>query len=254
VYKFAAPCELNRHYASAEENWKVSTWGSDSFENDDALDWITGFCDAPAKELVLKALSRVAEMDFFDCPVAPECRAGIAAAEVVAALRGAPNPNLPALATECVSRLTIKADSSLVHLALKAVERIKTDSELKELWDESENQDEWHSAMASLEVRLKELDLYALFDVILDEMEAEEATAAGDTRPVSDQPGAPVESAASIEEAYMEDVYQRLQELLPEPPKSGAREGSSPEFDEELYRKLEPLFSAILAHSQKKET
>jgi hypothetical protein len=202
----------------------VSIWGSDSFENDDALDWIADFCDDPDQELLVDALSRVAEMDFFDCLAAPECTVAIAAAEVVAALRGAPNPNLPAKGSECVSRLTIEADSRFVHLALKAVERIKTDSELKDLWDESENQDEWYSAMASLEVRLKELDLNALFDVILDEMEAEEAAAAEGHQPIPDRPGAPVESAASIEETYMEEVYERLEELLTESSKA-PREG-----------------------------
>lgn len=73
----------------------MGIWGSDSFENDDALDWIADFCDAPAMELLSKALSRVAEKDFFDCLAARECRIAIAAAEVVAALRGAPNPNFP---------------------------------------------------------------------------------------------------------------------------------------------------------------
>jgi hypothetical protein len=38
---------------------------------------------------------------------------------------------------------------------LKAVERIKTDSELKELWDESENPEEWYGAVSNLEARLK---------------------------------------------------------------------------------------------------
>jgi Domain of unknown function (DUF4259) len=81
----------------------MGTWGSDSFENDYALDWIAGFCDAPCNELVLSALSRVAEMDFFDDLKAPECSVGIAAAEVVAALKGVPSPNLPAEANECAS-------------------------------------------------------------------------------------------------------------------------------------------------------
>jgi hypothetical protein len=161
---------------------------------------------------------------------------------------------LPAEANECVSRLTIKADSSLVHIALKAVERIKTDSELKELWDESENPDEWYSAVGNLEVRLKELDLGALFDVILDEMRAEEAATTKDFKPVPDRTEAPVESAASIEELYMEDVYQRLHDLLPKPSTAGAKDGSCPEFDEDLYQQLKPLFSAILAHTQKKPT
>ena len=134
----------------------MGTWGSDSFENDDALNWIADFCKAPAKELIVSALSRVAEKDFFDCLESPECTVGIAAAEVVAALKGEPSPNFPTELNECVSTLTIKTDLSLVHLALKAVERIKTDSELKEFWDKSDSPDEWYSAVESLEVRLKE--------------------------------------------------------------------------------------------------
>jgi hypothetical protein len=44
----------------------------------------------------------------------------------------------------------------MVSLALKAVERIKTDSELKELWDESENPAEWYAAVGNLEARLRQ--------------------------------------------------------------------------------------------------
>ena len=231
----------------------MCAWGSDSFENDEALDWIAGFCNAPAKELVFKALSGVAEMDFFDDLETPECSVGIAAAEVVAALRGAPNPNLPAEVNECISRLTIKADSSLVHLASKAVERIKTDSKLKELWDKSEDPDEWYSAVGHLEVRLKELDLGVVFDLILDEMRAEEAAATESSEPSSRRPEAPVESAASIEEVFMEDIGRRLRELAPEPTGTGASDGPV-EFDEDLYQQLKPLFSAILADALKKRS
>lgn len=203
----------------------MDTWGSDSFENDDASDWLTDFCNAPAQELISNALSRVAEVDLFDSLEAPECTVGIAAAEVVAALKGEPNPNLPSEALNCVSRLTIKADSSLVSLALKAVESIKTDSRLKEVWDESENSDEWYSAVSNLEVRLKELDLDALFDVILDELRAEKAEAAKGGKPVPHRTGAPVESAASIEEAYVDDAFERIRDLLPKLREAGLKQG-----------------------------
>jgi hypothetical protein len=53
-----------------------------------------------------------------------------------------------------LSNLNIKADPSLVGLALKAIERIKTNSELKELWDESETLNEWYEALNGLESRL----------------------------------------------------------------------------------------------------
>ncbi len=134
----------------------MGAWGSDSFENDDASDWLADFCDAPDKELILNALSTVAEMDAAAYLEAPECSVGIAAAEVVAAMKGAPSSSLPNDAKHCSSGLGIKSDPSMVSLALKAIERIKTNSELKELWDEAENPDEWHQAVANLEARLKQ--------------------------------------------------------------------------------------------------
>jgi|SRR5215204_1182356 len=133
----------------------MGAWGSGSFENDDASDWIADFCDDPNKELISDALSTVAEMEADEYLEAPDCSVGLAAAEVIAAMKGSPNPEMPDDAKECVSRLEIKADPGMVALALKAVERIKTDSELKELWDESENQSEWYSAVADLETRIK---------------------------------------------------------------------------------------------------
>jgi len=133
----------------------MGAWGSDSFENDDAADWMADFCDAPDQELILKTLSAVVDMDPGEYLEAPECSVGIAAAEVVAALKKAPSPNLPGDSKSCLSNLNITADPSLVALALKAIERIKTNSELKELWDESETPDEWYQAVSSLENRLR---------------------------------------------------------------------------------------------------
>lgn len=134
----------------------MGAWGADSFENDEASDWLADFCDAPDEALISDALSIVAEMDSSDYLEAHECSVGIAAAEVVAVLKGAPNANLVSEAKECLVNLEIKADPSLVALALRAVERIKTNSELKELWDESETPAEWSQAVANLEVRLKQ--------------------------------------------------------------------------------------------------
>jgi hypothetical protein len=134
----------------------MGAWGSDSFENDDASDWLADFCDAPDRELISEALATVAEMDDAQYLEAPECSVGLAAAEVVAALKGAPNPSLPDDAKNCLSNLEIKSDPSMVSLALKAVERIKTNSELKELWDEAENPAEWYQAVGSLESRLRQ--------------------------------------------------------------------------------------------------
>lgn len=132
----------------------MGAWGADSFENDDASDWLADFCNSPDGELTSTALSTVAEMSATDYLEAPECSVGIAAAEVVASQKGAANPNLNDEAKKCLANLESKVDPGLVSLALKALERIKTNSELKELWDESENPAEWYQAVGNLEARL----------------------------------------------------------------------------------------------------
>lgn len=132
----------------------MGAWGSDSFENDDAADWVADFCDAPDQAAIVKTLSAVANLDAGDYLEASDCSVGIAAAEVVAALKGAPNLNLPDGTKTCLSSLKIKAEAGLIALALKTIARIKTNSELKELWDESENPEEWYQAVSNLEERL----------------------------------------------------------------------------------------------------
>ena len=133
----------------------MGAWGSGSFENDDASDWIAEFCDEPDQELISDALSAVAEIEAGEYLEAPDCSVGLAAAEVVAALKGSPHPDMPDDAKGCVSQLKLKATPAMISLALRAVERIRTESELKELWDESENAAGWYQAVSDLEARLR---------------------------------------------------------------------------------------------------
>ena len=132
----------------------MGAWGSGSFENDDAADWVADFCDAPDQAVIVNTLSAVAHLDAGEYLEASDCCVGIAAAEVVAALKGAPNPNLLETTRTCLSSLKFKAEPGLIALALKTTERIKTNSELKELFDESENPEEWYQAIGNLEERL----------------------------------------------------------------------------------------------------
>lgn len=134
----------------------MGAWGAGSFENDDASDWLADFRDEPDKELISDALSAVADGDADEYLEAPDCSVGLAAAELVAALKGAPASDMPDEAKRCVEALNVKADAGMLSLALRAVERIKTNSELKELWDESENPGEWYAAVENLEARLRQ--------------------------------------------------------------------------------------------------
>lgn len=130
----------------------MGAWKAGSFDNDDALDWVNDFADEPNREFVESTLKAAIESDEY--LEAPESSMAIAAAEVVAALQGAPHPALPDEIQEVLSSGEITVDQNLVDLALKAVERIKTNSELKELWEESDAS-EWLSAIENLEERLR---------------------------------------------------------------------------------------------------
>ncbi|MBS2028501.1 MAG: DUF4259 domain-containing protein [Deltaproteobacteria bacterium] len=130
----------------------MGAWSASSFENDDAADWIYELEEADDLEILETTLESAAEND--DYLEAPEGSMAIAAAEVVAALLGKPAPELPDEVTAFVARMKAPPNRGLAELALKAVERVKTRSELQELWDEGENAKAWHALLADLSKRL----------------------------------------------------------------------------------------------------
>jgi hypothetical protein len=73
---------------------------------------------------------------------------------VVAALNHAGSLHLPVEVKQWISRHQV-GSPSLTQLALKAVQRIETASELSEMWDESERADEWYEVLENLEARLE---------------------------------------------------------------------------------------------------
>ena len=132
----------------------MGAWGADSFENDDALDWLADFCDDPEESCILAALRRVADAGEGDELEAPDCSACVAAAEVVAALKGETR-YVPEDVRGCLVGSNIRPDAELVETALRALARLRSDSELKELWEESDSAADWHEALGDLESRLK---------------------------------------------------------------------------------------------------
>lgn len=132
----------------------MGVWGAKSFENDDALDWVCELSDATDAEPIRDALNVIVECgeEYLELS---ECSAAVAAAEVVAALKGFPDLNPPEEVTEWMQRHKPTASPALIALALKALEKILSDSELKDLWDESESAAEWYDAMSDLSRRLK---------------------------------------------------------------------------------------------------
>ena len=130
----------------------MAATGTGSFENDDALDWVWELKEAEDTFILEDTLSQVIDGD--DYIEAPECCCAIAAAEVVAALLRRPVDNLPDDVATYVAQIGVAPSKKLVGLALRALDRIKSNSELQELWSDSAEADTWFASIEELEERL----------------------------------------------------------------------------------------------------
>jgi hypothetical protein len=133
----------------------MGAWGTGNFENDDALDWLGDFSDEPSEELLFEAITEVNEVDEY--LESPECSNALASAEIIALLKGFSASNLPEDVKELAEEIEFKPSAGLISESIKAIARIKSDSELKELWEETEHFDQWLSVIEDLEKRLKQV-------------------------------------------------------------------------------------------------
>jgi hypothetical protein len=132
----------------------AGAWGSGSFENDDALDWIASLEHAKDASVLATALSAVNPKS--DYVQAPDCSVALAAAEVVAAAHGQPSKTLPVEASAWLKRVH-PTGSELTGRAQNAVAfcRDSQNSELRQLWAESNDYQAWLADTAGLLARLK---------------------------------------------------------------------------------------------------
>lgn len=129
----------------------MGAWGHGNFENDDALDWVAELEESgqAAIDAALGAVTTDAE-DYIE---APECSKALAAAETVAAMRGKPATKLPEEVSTWVKGKPAP-NPATIKQAATACDAVLTDSELKELWEESGDFEQWRSSVADLNSRL----------------------------------------------------------------------------------------------------
>ena len=132
----------------------MGSWGIGSFENDDALDWAAELEESRGTKLVKKALREVVDAGdgYLDADAAAR---GIAAAEVVAGLNDAPGDDLPEEVENWIEEQRDRTSVDLSPLALEVVERVKTKSELYDLWKAKPESKDWLGVLAKLEERLR---------------------------------------------------------------------------------------------------
>jgi hypothetical protein len=130
----------------------MGAWGLGTFENDDALDWRIELLREDDLEPVLSAFSEIKQNDYLELP---ECCYALAAAEVVAALKGNPSDTLPKDVIAWITSHPLFIDEPLVKDAEIAIEKIRSDSELQGLVEETGRLDKWHMTLDDLLSRLK---------------------------------------------------------------------------------------------------
>jgi hypothetical protein len=130
----------------------MGAWGVGPFENDDAGDCVWQLEEAEDLTLVQAALEAAAQPE--GDPGSSASSEALAAAEVVAALAGHPASDLPDEVQTWVAAHSITVSPDLRALALRAVERVSSKSELQELWAESDEGRDWSRRVEELRGRL----------------------------------------------------------------------------------------------------
>jgi len=131
----------------------MGAWGAGHFENDTALDWVYSLEESKDEKILWDAIEAVMSEEYVDSDVAVEA---LAALEVAAGLKGKHSANLPEEVEKWLSKNdTLKLPDNFYGRAKVAMNKIiGTDSELKDLWEESDSFDEWLAEVKDLHTRL----------------------------------------------------------------------------------------------------
>jgi hypothetical protein len=128
----------------------MAAWGAGTFDNEDAQLWLPQLAQLTDNDLTT-ILSRSDSDDYLE---AGESAVMIAAAEAVSAWHGAPCESPPAAILQWAQRHTTAPPLDVTALAARAVQKVRTNSELKDLWLEADGLNEWSAALRDLETRL----------------------------------------------------------------------------------------------------
>lgn len=130
----------------------MGSWSHQPFGNDTAGDWAFGLIESQDLSYVEAALDKVLEQgaDYLEAPDAEEA---LAAIEVIAKLlgKGTQSDAYTEEVDAWVESSQHKPGGELLQKAQRVIERIMSDdSELLELWEESEDVTAWKATLSDL--------------------------------------------------------------------------------------------------------
>jgi hypothetical protein len=132
----------------------MGAWGIGNFENDDAGDWVYDLEKSKDKSILHKALNSVLEnSDYIE---APECCEALAAAEVIYSGLSSDHSGISEEVIKWLVKkpglfkkpITFEASDAIK--AIETINKILHSSELKELWEESDEFEKWNEIENSL--------------------------------------------------------------------------------------------------------
>ena len=131
----------------------MSSWGVASFENDAAGEWFLLVEEAPDPGALMAAVidDALSAAEFLELDL---CCEAIAAAELCACCAGQLSGRLPDNIHAWVEENSHGPHADEVELAVQAVSRVREESELRDLWEGSEDQARWLAEIDGLLERL----------------------------------------------------------------------------------------------------
>ncbi len=129
----------------------MGAWGTGSFENDDAADWVAQLGTVAPDDLK-KILAQAADDPAY--LEAPAASVAVAAVEVIAALGGSAGTATPSAIVEWAKKNPKASSAEFKALALRALDRVRRNSELKDLWLEADGLNDWTASLQDLQTRV----------------------------------------------------------------------------------------------------
>jgi hypothetical protein len=137
----------------------MGTWATGAFGNDFALDWAQDLQESKDLFFIEDTLNNVLSADSAHYLEAPFGAEGLAAIEVLARLYGKPgeqdedSAEIDAWVAEVSKKAKRRTD--LIDKSLRAIEHILSErSELRELWQDSDEFDNWRASVDDLKARI----------------------------------------------------------------------------------------------------
>lgn len=134
----------------------MGAWGTLNFENDTALDLVYEIEEEGANriKIAIEAVNSREEDSFLDSDL---CSEALAAIEYIAAAKDKVSEDFPEDAEEWLTpanKENLLAIRNLIANSKQAIDRIKHNSELKDLWEESEDFEDWNKVLDGLVTRI----------------------------------------------------------------------------------------------------